>query len=160
MKKSLNPLLYIQQQGFNVVKSKSYTEIRDTAINSLQDLDQWTTQKKMQFYLSNDVFHAFIAKFKQENVGVIIGGLEEEGRVWIELLAVHPAFRRKSVASALIQSLVKLAREKEFRGLLVDVDHDNYSAINFYRSINFKKVGSIDKYYYDDSKAIVFFKGV
>ena len=143
----------------HVVQSKDVDLILNTGIDGLADIEQWLSRRKLTFFLTENIYVAYLAfiDFQTTPIGVILGGLEEEGRVWIELLSVHPDYRRRGVGTALMEQLINMAEIISARGLMVDIDHDNYGALKFYRNLGFKKVGSIGQYYYDSSKALVYF---
>lgn len=106
---------------------------------------------------------SFLAKIFDENssystVGAIIGGFEEEGRIWIELIVVSKNFRRKGIGNELINNLCRTGKKKKYRACFVDVDDDNDDAIKFYSKLGFKKVGKIDHYYYNNKNALIYMK--
>ncbi|WP_008310239.1 GNAT family N-acetyltransferase [Leptolyngbya sp. PCC 6406] len=130
------------------------------ALPGLADVEQWISREKLTFLLDRGLVIAFLAYGQPKldlPTGVIMGGLEEEGRVWIEVLSVHPSYRRLGVATALMEELRSQAQAIQARGLMVDLDDDNYQALKFYKSVGFKKVGFVNHYYYDGSKAIILF---
>ena len=76
-------------------------------------MEQWVSSEKLVFFLAQEIFIAFLGygkpRVSQLPIGVIMGGLEDESRVWIELLSVHPDYRRW-VAPALVEALKKSAK--------------------------------------------------
>ena len=59
---------------------------------------------------------------------------------WIMRIMTHPQFRRQAFATQLIRSLT-------FEVLCLEVGVDNRSAIDFYTSLGFHKIGQRLKYY-------------
>ncbi len=126
----------------------------------LEDINQWIKWEKLQQFLDSNVHVAFGAFSLADSklVGMIVGGFEEEGRLWIEALAVHPSWRKKGIGRTLIQKLEKIGKQHDYRALFVDVDDDNYEGLAFYRKIGFIDVGFIKYYYHDGANAIILFK--
>jgi ribosomal protein S18 acetylase RimI-like enzyme len=56
-------------------------------------------------------------------------------------IAVLPEFRQVGIGSALLESALHLASEKEFKKIDLSVFHTNKRAISLYRKFRFKKVG-------------------
>ncbi|MFQ4139836.1 GNAT family N-acetyltransferase [Nodosilinea sp. PGN35] len=146
---------------FTIERCHSAPAILAAARPGLADVEQWISADKLAFFLDRGIYIAFLAYGQPRLIdlplGVIMGGLEEEGRVWVEALSVHPTYRRLGVATALMAELRAQARAAQARGLMVDLDDDNTAALRFYKSVGFKKVGSVDQYYYDASRAIILF---
>lgn len=145
--------------SMQIVPSKDVDLILKTGIDGLADVEQWLSKRKLAFFLTENIYIAYLAFIDTQAtpVGVIMGGLEEEGRVWVEMLSVGAAYRRRGVGTALMKQLINTAETFAARGLMVDIDHDNYGALKFYKQLGFRRVGSINQYYYDSSKALVYF---
>ncbi|AFY37815.1 GCN5-related N-acetyltransferase [[Leptolyngbya] sp. PCC 7376] len=145
--------------NIRVVQSKDVDLILNTGIDGLADIEQWLSKRKLAFFLTENIYIAYLAfvDIKEEPIGVIMGGLEEEGRVWVEMLSVSSDYRRRGVGTALMDQLINTAEIVSARGLMVDIDHDNYGALKFYKRFGFKRVGHMNQYYYDSSKALIYF---
>ncbi|MDF1540748.1 MAG: GNAT family N-acetyltransferase [Candidatus Thorarchaeota archaeon] len=128
----------------------------------LYDIQKWVSEEDVQQFLDTKKWIAFIASDSEIGDGMPCGvvsiGIEEEGRLWIELIAVDETYRRRGVATTLINCLIKWGQTNKQRALFVDVDDDNYPAVNLYKSTGFRQAGKIDEYYYDSSTAMVFVK--
>jgi len=132
-------------------------------LNGLPNIRLWTNINDIQNALNEDDLFAYIAETPHEKetqsiIGVIIGGFEEEGRIWLEMLAVSNKFRRKGVGKALINRVCEIGTSKNYRACFVDVDISNSGAIAFYKKCSFKQVGKIKHYFYDDTDALIFMK--
>ena len=62
-------------------------------------------------------------------------------------IAVHPDFRRKGIAAALIAELVRLLKERGSRILRLEVRESNAPAIALYESLGFAQLGLRKNYY-------------
>ncbi len=123
----------------------------------LYDVEDWITDEHYQHYIDISQFIAYGALNNKTNnmIGIIVVGIEEEGRLWIELLGVNKKFRRKGIARNLIDIAFKIGKLMKLRAVFVDVDDDNYSALEFYKKVGFIDSGIISNYYYDKSNAII-----
>lgn len=62
-------------------------------------------------------------------------------------IAVHPDFRRKGIAAALIAELVRLLKERGSRILRLEVRESNAPAISLYETMGFTQLGFRKNYY-------------
>ena len=62
-------------------------------------------------------------------------------------IAVHPEYRRRGIAEALIDALVNALREKGSRALSLEVRASNDPAITLYQKMGFSQVGRRPNYY-------------
>ena len=62
-------------------------------------------------------------------------------------IAVHPEYRRRGIAEALIDALVNALREKGSRALSLEVRASNDPAIALYEKLGFTQVGLRKNYY-------------
>ena len=62
-------------------------------------------------------------------------------------IAVHPEYRRRGIAEALIDALVNALREKGSRALSLEVRASNDPAIALYQKIGFSQEGRRPNYY-------------
>ena len=154
-------------EGFGIARWHDAAAVIEAARHmGLADITRWTTPETVQQFLGSDQWIALVAVESDPPedlrtphiLGCIIGGLEEEGRVWIELLAVSPSHRRRGIGRALITHLEGLVREMGYRALFVDLDDTNPDAYEFYRAVGFEDAGVIREYYYDATDAIVMSK--
>ncbi len=151
--------------SYTIQVSKNASQLIDQADRlGLLDVKLWTTPEIMQEYIQSGKRIAFTAfeSDKEASIeipaGIIVGGTEEEGRLWIELLVVDIRKRRRGIASALVNKLVEYGQENQLRAIFVDIDDDNEVAAEFYKAVNFKDAGIISEYYWDSSDAIILFR--
>ena len=65
----------------------------------------------------------------------------------IHNVAVTPAYRKKGIGRALIQAMIKHARENEINCLLLEVRAGNEAAISLYQGLGFKNLATRPNYY-------------
>ena len=70
-------------------------------------------------------------------------------------VAVLPEYRRRGIANKLIAEFVKLAQEREFAFLTLEVRKSNLGAIKLYEQNGFVSVGVRPKYYNNTEDAIL-----
>ena len=71
---------------------------------------------------------------------------------YIANIAVHPRYRRRGVASALLQSLVEYARSISLSFLTLEVRPSNQAAISLYTAFGFEKAGERPAFYQDPTE--------
>ena len=62
-------------------------------------------------------------------------------------LAIHPAWRRQGLASAILSHTIEHLRQRQALQLFLEVREKNQSAIRLYRKLGFEVVGKRKKYY-------------
>ena len=77
------------------------------------------------------------------------------GEGHITNVAVHPLYRRRNYASALINYFINYAKQKHFEFLTLEVRESNEAAISCYTKFGFKEVGVRKKYYAHKEDAIL-----
>ncbi|MFX1513319.1 MAG: GNAT family N-acetyltransferase [Promethearchaeota archaeon] len=87
----------------------------------------------------------FVSAMKgKEIVGVVLGVLERR-YLGIYELAVRPEFRRRGIASSLLQTLAQWGRTHQATKLYLQVQNDNTNALALYQKIGFQVLYN---YYY------------
>jgi ribosomal protein S18 acetylase RimI-like enzyme len=149
-----------EESIFRIERLNAATLLLDKAEQlGLHDVMKWVSVEEAQNFLERErwiAFHAIDETDESQGVGAV--GVEEEGRLWIELLVVSEKNRRKGVATALVNAIVEWGIRNNFRAIFVDVDDDNHPAIKFYKSLGFDNAGRIFEYYYDSSAATILLK--
>ncbi len=93
-----------------------------------------------------------------EKDGKIVGYMgmyqaADEGNV--TNIAVLPEYRRLGIASALLDSFIKLCIDKKLCFLTLEVRKSNIGAISLYKKFGFKEVGLRPKYYDNSEDAVL-----
>ena len=70
-----------------------------------------------------------------------------EDEMHIMNLAVHPGYRRRGVASFLLDYALRLAKEYGARGAMLEVRPSNHAAISLYDKMGFSVAGRRRRYY-------------
>ena len=78
----------------------------------------------------------------------------------LQRIAVDPAYRRRGLASELLEAVEARAAADGATRLLLEVREDNTSAASFYESRGFEEVGRRRDYYRDGAAAVVLGKKV
>jgi len=101
--------------------------------------------------LSPETF--LVAEKEGELIGYVVGVVKKWGEGHVISLAVHPKYRRKGVATALMRELLKRFAEKGAKAARLEVRVSNEAAIKLYEKLNFRKVGVVKNYYPDGEDA-------
>jgi [ribosomal protein S18]-alanine N-acetyltransferase len=96
----------------------------------------------------NRVARSLIVRVERQLVGYLC--LWEIGHeIHITNLAVHPAFRRRGVARALLGRVLEDARHTRVELIFLEVRPTNIEALGLYESFGFKVIGRRKGYYFD-----------
>lgn len=106
--------------------------------------------------LSNPLAKYIVAKDNESNkivgfIGVWIIAYEGD----ITNIGVHPDYRRKNIASGLLNSLINLCKDLNCSLLNLEVRRSNLIAQNLYKKFNFKEIGLRRNYYGNNEDAIL-----
>lgn len=70
-------------------------------------------------------------------------------------LAISQDYRRKGIATKLLEHLIKIAKEKKVERMFLEVRRENIGAISFYCKNGFKETGIRKDYYGKGEDAII-----
>jgi ribosomal-protein-alanine N-acetyltransferase len=90
--------------------------------------------------------------FVWEENGRIVGNAtllrtKLRGRYLVVNVGVHPNFRRRGIARRLMEAIMEQVRGEGGRFILLQVVKDNDPAIDLYKSLNFRVLGSVTSWY-------------
>lgn len=74
-------------------------------------------------------------------------------RYLVANVAVHPSYRRRGIARALMQAITATIRTRGGRVILLQVVKDNHSAIDLYRSLGYISIGNMATWYATAARA-------
>lgn len=125
------------------------------SIERLSFPNPWT-RGMFENELKNPVSFAFIVREGEGrgNIAAYIVFWVVEGEAHILNLAVNPDFRRKGVATRLLQTVLERMEENMVFAVFLEVRRSNKAAIRLYRNFGFKESYE-RKNYYGDEDAIV-----
>lgn len=128
------------------------------AIDDLCFESPWSL-KSFESELTNPLAVYFVA-IKDDKVIGYAGywWIFDEGQ--ITNIAVHPDFRQKGIASALMDEMVKKCSVTDVYTLTLEVRVSNSSAIALYEKYGFEKVGLRPKYYGNKEDAVLMTKEI
>ena len=107
--------------------------------------DPWS-ENSIAFELENKLAHWLVAQ-EGEMVAGYIGSQTVMGETDMMNVAVHPDFRRRGIAEALVKRLVEDLQAMESHCLTLEVRASNAPAIALYEKLEFRQVGRRPNYY-------------
>lgn len=131
-----------------------YTELNESYIEGIAELDRicftvpWSKNLFMSELHSNNAYY-LIAQCNGKVVGYCgINFVCGEGS--ITNIAVHPQYRKKGIASSLLEQMIDFAVSENLEFITLEVRESNIEAIKLYEKYEFQKVGSRKNYYSDN----------
>ncbi|MBI4688748.1 MAG: ribosomal protein S18-alanine N-acetyltransferase [Nitrospirae bacterium] len=133
------------------IKEIIISTMKEEDIQSVLEIERMsfsTPWSETSFY--NEIYNphstAKIAVIKERVAGYICAKqVSDEGHILN--LAVHPEFRRKWIASALVEDVLKNLKDNGCRFLYLEVRSSNYAAKRLYDGFGFKIIGTRKGYY-------------
>jgi ribosomal-protein-alanine N-acetyltransferase len=89
----------------------------------------------------------WLVAIDEGTVAGYVGSQTVMGETDMMNVAVHPEYRRRGIAEALIIALVEALKEKESHVLTLEVRASNEPAINLYGKLGFAQAGRRKNYY-------------
>ena len=107
--------------------------------------DPWS-EKSIASELDNQ-WALWLVALERDAVVGYIGSQTAVDETDVMNVAVHPDHRRKGIAEALIEMLIKQLQEQGSHALMLEVRASNAPAIALYEKIGFRQVGLRKNYY-------------
>jgi len=110
------------------------------------------TKRQIGYLLADYNTIGLVAKVDGETAGFIISRVEIENDTLhghIITINVTPAYRRKGIASKLLQETEAILKGKGITECNLEVREDNLAALRLYQNSGYKKIGRLEKYYAD-----------
>lgn len=115
------------------------------ALETICFADPWD-EKSIAYELTNKLSHWLVALEGDTVVGYV-GSQTVIDETDMMNIAVHPDFRRKGIAEALVNALVSDLKELGSHCLTLEVRASNESAKALYKKLGFNHVGTRKNYY-------------
>ena len=114
------------------------------------------TQRSLSYEVSQNAgARTWVAEIEQTEVKRVIGMMV----LWLVLdeahiatLAVHPDFRRRGVARAIMITALNKAFHEGARSSYLEVRAGNQAALQMYKELGYKVVGNRNRYYPDNKE--------
>ena len=107
--------------------------------------DPWS-ENSIASELDNKLAYWLVA-LEDDRVAGYIGSQTVMGETDMMNVAVHPDFRRRGIAEALVDRLVEDLRAMESHCLTLEVRASNAPAISLYEKLGFSQIGRRKNYY-------------
>lgn len=107
--------------------------------------DPWSL-KSIASELENSL-SCWLVALEGATVAGYVGSQTVLGETDMMNLAVHPSFRRRGIASALVKALVEALKERGSHSLTLEVRVSNEPARELYERLGFVQVGRRPNYY-------------
>jgi ribosomal protein S18 acetylase RimI-like enzyme len=116
-------------------------------------------QNAEAFSQNREVYGVYIATVGDSVVGFVYVQFYEWNRLaQIQGLAVDPSYQRRGVATELVKSAERFAREKGARGVYVDTPTLNRKGRDFYEAIGYNYGYEMPRYYEDNLDGVTYQK--
>lgn len=109
----------------------------------------WSRESFIREVLFNKFAHYFVARLDNTIVGYV-GFWHILDEAHITNIAVHPEYRRRGIASRLLEHLIKFCFDQGIEYLTLEVRKNNFPAQKLYKKYGFVEIG-IRKGYYSDT---------
>ena len=113
--------------------------------------DQEAFSKRQIAYLLTDyITIALMAKIEGSISGFIIAQVEVEENTefgHIITLNIAPKYRHQKIATNLLKEIEGILKRKGITECRLEVREDNHAAIKLYKTLGYKTVGKLEKYY-------------
>lgn len=109
------------------------------------------TREEMRECLEKEIVYG--ARVENSVAGYIAYVLQNNGEAYIGSLMVKPEFQRRGLGRALMRRALE-----ELRGckrIYLTVRPENISAVGLYKSVGFREVGLVEKYYRDGKPRLI-----
>jgi [ribosomal protein S18]-alanine N-acetyltransferase len=108
------------------------------------------SRQQIAYLLTDYNTIALAAKNNADIAGFIIAQIEVEDNTefgHIVTLNISPNFRKKGVATKLLQEIQSLLKKRGINECRLEVREDNHAAIKLYQKLGYQTVGKLERYY-------------
>lgn len=125
--------------------------------NSLfSDFDDFWNTSTLENELNNEDSYYIVAKSMSSTEIVGFAGMKiilDEADIMN--IVTKKNKRNLGIASLMLEKLIYIAKEKNFKKLTLEVNYKNLTAIHLYKKFNFKEIAVRKKYYNNIDDAII-----
>ncbi len=108
------------------------------------------SRQQIAYLLTDYNTIALAAKNNTDIAGFIIAQIEVEDSTefgHIVTLNIPPNYRKKGVATKLLQEIQSLLKHRGINECRLEVREDNHAAIKLYQKLGYQTVGKLERYY-------------
>lgn len=135
----------------NIIKIMEAADITNVVEVETKSFEIPWSKESFENELKNKLALYLVAKVDEKAVGYIgVWKIFDEGH--ITNVAVHPDFRGRGLAKALISELLSLCRKDGINSFTLEVRESNIVAQNLYKSFGFVECGKRKAYYSDNNE--------
>jgi [ribosomal protein S18]-alanine N-acetyltransferase len=120
------------------------------AIEELCFKEEAFSKRQIGYLLTDYNTVALVAKVNSDLAGFIIAQIElqdNEEYGHIITLNIHPNYRRKHIATKLLQEIQTLLKQRGIGECQLEVRENNHAAIKVYQSRGYQIMGKLENYY-------------
>lgn len=134
--------------AFDSMRREDLPEV--LAIESLSFSEPWTEEMFLYELSTEGVAHVLVARADEGSGPRIVGFLCAwivAGELHINNIAVHPGYRRRGVASQLLEEMLRRAKVMGAKAGYLEVRASNEAANALYQRYGFRQIGRRRNYY-------------
>ncbi|MBQ3116036.1 MAG: ribosomal protein S18-alanine N-acetyltransferase [Clostridia bacterium] len=140
-----------------IVEKLVKKDAKDIAEFFTQNFADGWTEEMINSGFNLERLNAFGVKDNERIIGVITYSIAGD-TADIEDVVVDKNYRRKGVATSLVNAVIESVKQKNATKLFLEVREKNQGAIAFYKTQNFVEINRRKNYYPDGENAIVMVK--
>jgi len=129
-----------------IVSSMTAKDVKEVALLEKECFASPWSEENLISETTNPTSIFLVAKDNEKTVGYV-GSNNILGEVFITNIAVSDSFRRKGVATALLNELIERCKNENALYLTLEVRKSNISAIKLYEKLGFSLVGERRDFY-------------
>jgi ribosomal-protein-alanine N-acetyltransferase len=141
--------MIVKQLVWGEANLRQILEIENSSFNKL---DAYTLEDFSRWYSYNPDL-CVVAEIDRRIVGCMISRIVRD-TVDLASLAIHPAYRRHGVGSALLAYTVMQMKKHGIKQIELEVRKTNAAAIAFWQKLGFVLFGSLPGFYGDGEEAL------
>jgi ribosomal-protein-alanine N-acetyltransferase len=134
--------------AFDSMRREDLPEV--LAIESLSFSEPWTEEMFLHEISAQALAHVLVARADEGSGPRIVGflcGWIVAGELHINNIAVHPGYRRRGVASQLLEEMLRRAKVMGAKAGYLEVRASNEAANALYQRYGFRQIGRRRNYY-------------